>query len=196
MDDYRGEKRMKILLHICCAPCAVKVLESLRDEGHEVTGFWYNPAIHPYGEWKLRKKALEELSEKTELPVIYDDTYDLVANLNMLLEDPEFGIRCLKCYEDRLLATARKTVELGLDAFTTTLLYSKYQAHDDILLIGERAASETGAHFFYRDFRPLWGRGITASKKMGLYRQRWCGCIFSELEAEKERERKKEEGKR
>ncbi len=179
---------MKILLHICCAPCAIKVVESLRDGGFDITGYWYNPSIHPYGEWKKRRQALVELSDQADLPVIYDDNYDLVDNLTMLLENPEFGVRCLACYKDRLRATARTAHENGFEAFTTTLLYSKYQMHDEIREIAERIADDESTKFLYRDFRPLWGRGITASKKAGLYRQRWCGCIFSEYEAEKDRE--------
>ena len=181
---------MNLLLHICCAPCAIKPIEELREIGHEVTGFWFNPSIHPYGEWKKRREALVELSNNIDLPVIYDDYYDLVENLRMLLSQPEFGKRCLLCYADRMKRTAQRAAADGFDAFTTTLLYSKYQLHEQIRSIAERAAIESNTSFFYRDFRPLWGRGITASKKMGLYRQRWCGCIFSEMEAEKDREKR------
>ncbi|MGC9314482.1 MAG: epoxyqueuosine reductase QueH [bacterium] len=182
---------MRVLLHTCCAPCAVMPVESLRGEGFEVTAYWFNPNIHPYGEWKLRKQALEQLSELADLPVIYDDDYDLTDSLQKLLANPIFGERCLNCYEDRLRAAAKTAVEKGFDAFTTTLLYSKYQLHDEICEIAGKIAEETGAEFLYRDFRILWGRGITASKKMGLYRQRYCGCILSELEAEKQREERR-----
>ena len=178
-------------MHTCCAPCAVMPLESLRDEGFEVTAYWFNPNIHPYGEWKLRKQSLEKLSELANLPVIYDNDYDLTDSLRKLLSNPIFGERCLICYEDRLRATAKTAVEKGFDAFTTTLLYSKYQLHDDIREIAGKIAEETGAEFLYRDFRTLWGRGITASKKMGLYRQRFCGCILSEYEAEIQREERR-----
>ena len=179
---------MKILLQICCAPCAIKCVESLREEGFDVTGLWYNPVIHPYIEWKKRRAALEKFSEKIDLPVIYRDDYNLEDNLRMLLEDPRFKVRCLRCYRDRLETAARECADGGFDAFTTTLLYSKYQMHDEIRRIADEAADQIGAEFLYRDFRPLWGRGITASKKMGLYRQRWCGCIFSEYEAERQRD--------
>ncbi len=178
---------MKILLHICCAPCAVKSVEALREKGHEVTGFWYNPNIHPYNEWRLRRQAVEELAEKIELPVIFDDSYDLVENLHILMKDPEFGERCVECYKERLTRTVRAAAENGFDAFTTTLLYSKYQNHKLVRRVCEFVAHNEWTNFYYEDFRPLWGRGITASKKMGLYRQRWCGCIFSEFEAERER---------
>jgi len=179
---------MNTLLHICCAPCAIEVVKSLRCEDIEVTGFWFNPNIHPYGEWKLRRDALVKLAGAKELPVIYDDKFDLKSNLNMLLENPEFGVRCLKCYEDRIRATAKTAKANDFKTFTTTLLYSKYQLHDEIRRIASEIAEKVGVAFLYRDFRPLWGRGIASSKKMGLYRQRWCGCIFSEFEVEKQRE--------
>jgi len=178
---------MKILLHICCAPCAIKPIEKLREDGHEVTGFWYNPNIHPFGEWRLRREGVEKLAEIVDLPVIYDDHYDLVDNLYMLLKEPEFQVRCFRCYWDRLERTARTAAEKDFDAFSTTLLYSKYQMHDTIRRVAGMITREEWVNFYYDDFRVFWGRGIKASKKLGLYRQTWCGCIFSEYEAERER---------
>jgi len=179
---------MKILLHICCAPCAIKVFEDLIHKGHEVAGFWYNPSIHPYGEFIKRRDSLGKLAELKKYNIIYNNHYNLTENLTMLMKNPEFQKRCLLCYKDRLEATAKQAEESCFDAFTTTLLYSKYQMHDSIRKIGEQIASKHDVEFYYQDFRPLWGRGITASKKLELYRQRWCGCIFSEYEAEKQRE--------
>jgi predicted adenine nucleotide alpha hydrolase (AANH) superfamily ATPase len=176
---------MNLLLHICCAPCAIKPVEALREKGHEVIGFWYNPNIHPYNEWKKRREAVEQLARNIGLSVIYDDHYDLEENLHALIKNPEFRVRCLVCYHDRISKTARVATSNGFEAFTTTLLYSKYQMHDDIRQICEYSTQYEWVNFYYEDFRLLWDQGIAASKKMGLYRQKWCGCIFSEYEAEK-----------
>ncbi|HHS51189.1 MAG TPA: epoxyqueuosine reductase QueH [candidate division Zixibacteria bacterium] len=179
---------MKVLLHICCAPCAVMCVKSLRDVGFEVTGLWFNPSIHPFGEWKKRRQAVDELSASIDFAVIYNDYFNLEENLARLLAGSAEGDRCRACYSERLLNAAQTAKRKGFDAFCTSLLYSKYQNHSAIEQVGREAAELAGVEFLYRDFRPLWGRGITASKRMGLYRQRWCGCIFSEFEAEKERE--------
>ncbi len=181
----------RILLHLCCAPCAVMCIESLRGEGFDVAGLWYNPSVHPFGEWRKRREAVVALSEMLSFPAIFIDDYDLQSNLSMLLSASTSGSRCSACYSDRLAKTARVAAEHGYELFTTSLLYSKYQNHDSIIEAANNASAAVEAKFLYRDFRPLWGRGITASKKLGLYRQRWCGCIFSEFEAEKQRELRK-----
>ncbi|MCK5832170.1 epoxyqueuosine reductase QueH [bacterium] len=182
---------MKVLLHICCAPCAVMCVKNLREEDFDVAGLWFNPSIHPYGEWKKRRSVVVQFAEAVDLPVIYEDKYLLNDNLKLLLEGFDKGKRCEFCYSERLEKTAKIAKKEGFSAFTTTLLYSKYQDHSAIISTAESAATKHGITFLYRDFRPLWGKGITESKKMGLYRQRWCGCIFSELEAEKDRENRK-----
>lgn len=169
---------MNILLHICCAPCTIYPLRKLRDEGHGVHGLFYNPNIHPYLEYKKRLNAVKEYAEDEKLPVTWAEEYGMENFLRGVVfrEDD----RCRYCYEDRLAYTARATVKEGFDGFTTTLLYSKYQNHDMIKRIGEGLADEYGVVFYYRDFREGWNEGVRISRERGIYRQPYCGCIYSE----------------
>ncbi|NPB09190.1 MAG: epoxyqueuosine reductase QueH [Thermodesulfobacteria bacterium] len=170
----------KILLHICCGPCTLYPLRVLRDEGWSVTGFFYNPNIHPYREFRRRIKALETVAEVKDLPLIWDKTYGLRPFLRAVAfrEDR----RCEVCYLMRLEATVKKALELGFDAFSTTLLYSRYQAHGLVKEIGEDLSFRYGVDFVYRDFREGWEEGQEEARRLEIYRQPYCGCIFSEQE--------------
>lgn len=171
---------MNILLHICCGPCAVFPLRTLRAAGHEVTGFFYNHNIHPYQEYARRLDAVRELAEQETLPLIMRDEYDLEGFLANVASTPDK--RCRYCYASRLHATAAMAAEQGFDAFSASLLYSRFQRHDEIRELGEQAAQEYGVKFYYEDFRPGWQEGIRLSKELGLYRQQYCGCVYSEKE--------------
>ena len=171
---------MKILLHICCAPCAIYPVQELRTGGMSVTGFFYNHNIHPYQEYRRRLETVRKYAELVELEVIYRDEYRLEEFLANVAANPDQ--RCLYCYASRLEAAAAEAVRLGFDAFTTSLLYSRYQKHDVIRDMGERIGQKYGVTFHYADFRKGWQEGIAVSKKMELYRQQYCGCIYSEKE--------------
>lgn len=171
---------MKLLLHICCAPCTIYPLKILRQAGHELTGYFYNPNIHPYLEYKRRLDTLKEFSLQEALPVEYDETYPMESFLRAVASD-EMN-RCRHCYAMRLQRAAREAKEGGYEGFTTTLLYSKYQKHDWIREAGEEAAARHGLTFLYVDFRDGWSEGVERSKELGMYRQPYCGCIYSEKE--------------
>jgi predicted adenine nucleotide alpha hydrolase (AANH) superfamily ATPase len=179
---------MKILLHICCGPCALYPLLTLRKAGHDVTGFFYNPNIHPYQEYARRLEAVREMANREALPLIIRDDYDLEGFLANVAPAPEK--RCRYCYAFRLEAAAAATAGQGFEAFTSSLLYSRYQRHDEIRELGEQAAKGHGTGFYYEDFRPGWQEGIRLSKEMGLYRQQYCGCIYSEKERYLPREKR------
>lgn len=171
---------MKILLHACCAPCAIVPLNTLRESRFEVMGFFYRHNIHPYTECLRRQEALETFSEKAKLRVIYQEGYEMenfVRNVAFREKD-----RCRYCYYDRLRTTALYAKKGKFDCFTSSLLYSKFQKHEQIGEIGESVACEVGLPFHYEDFRGGWKEGIRRSKEMGLYRQPYCGCIYSEKE--------------
>ncbi len=176
--------RSKILLHICCAPCALYPLEVLNDENLDITGFWFNPNIHPYLEYKKRLFEVQKISKILSFPLIVGDNYEIEQYLKWILDrdGTDRASRCKRCYEYRLSATAKYAAENDFDAFTTTLLYSKYQNHKVLKSLGEKFAENFGVKFLYRDFREGWSRGIKLSRKFKLYRQQYCGCIFSEYE--------------
>ena len=171
---------MKTLLHICCAPCANQPIEVLKTDGLEVTGFWFNPNIHPFTEYRARRNTVRDYLQAIELPLIEQNDYALRPFVRAVAEDIEN--RCIKCYEMRLFETARVAKEGGFDSFTSSLFISPYQNHELMRETAERAASEYGVQFLYRDFRPLFRDGQNKAKELGFYMQKYCGCIFSEEE--------------
>jgi hypothetical protein len=179
---------MKLLLHICCGPCAVYPVEVLRAAGHRVEGYFDNPNIHPYQEFLRRVKALEDFASGTGLPVIWNKDYDIEEFFRLVaFRERE---RCRFCYQLRLGRAARMAQAGGFEAFTSTLLYSRYQQHDLICEVARQAAAEAGVAFYYEDFRRGWAEGIAQSKALGLYRQSYCGCLFSERERSRQPQRK------
>jgi len=170
----------KLLLHTCCAPCLIAPYQELKARGIEVTAFWYNTNIHPYTEYKARKETLEAFSALEDFPLIMRDEYGLEPFVKAVVSD--IADRCRYCYETRLAATAKLAKEGGFDAFSTTLLYSRYQKHELIVETARRYSDLYEVSFFYEDWRPLWHKGIELSKAEGMYRQKYCGCIFSEQE--------------
>jgi epoxyqueuosine reductase len=170
----------KVLLHICCAPCSIYVLRQLRAEGCEVFGYFFNPNIHPYTEFLKRLVTLENYAKISLLPLAVDKEYDLAGFLKGAL-----GLgkdRCLFCYRMRLTRTFEKALKEGMDAVSATLLYSRHQRHEEIKAIGEELSEKYAIPFLYRDFRAGWKEGIEESKALNMYRQPYCGCIFSEHE--------------
>ncbi len=177
----------KILLHICCGPCACYVLKALRDAGFEVTGFFYNPNIHPGEEYKRRLEAGKEFARRENLPLVIEGDYGLMEYLEKVDWRKGAPERCRDCYDLRLRRTAEYAKEHGFNAFTSTLFYSVYQPQEQMREIGESIAEELGINFYYQDYRTGWQEGIEMSKAMGLYRQKYCGCVFSEMERYKRR---------
>jgi epoxyqueuosine reductase len=169
-----------LLMHICCAPCALYPYFRLKEEGAEILGYFYNPNIHPYQEYRKRMDTVKEFASREGLEVLYNDGYDLDLFLGRAVNQGER--RCEQCYRLRLDAAAAAAKELQLASFTTSLLYSKRQKHDLIAGIGKETAADHGLEFYYEDFRRGWREGIVESKAMGLYRQKYCGCLYSELE--------------
>ena len=171
---------MKTLLHICCAPCANQCVTSLREENIEVTGFWYNPNIHPFTEYRARRNCLREYAQSVELPLIEQDRYALRPFVRAVAED--IAHRCVKCYEMRLFETARVAKEQGFDSFTSSLFISPYQNHQLMIEVARQAAEAYGVEFLYRDFRELFKPGQEYAKEHCFYMQKYCGCVFSEEE--------------
>lgn len=170
---------MKLLLHICCAPCTIYPKRIL-EKSFEVTGFFYNPNIHPFQEYLKRKNTVKEFSERDSFKVLYKDKYDTEKFFSAVNEDIEN--RCQICYLIRLEETAKEAAKMNFDCFSTSLLYSRYMKHELVREIGDELGRDFGIDFYYDDFRQGWQEGIRISKDMGLYRQKYCGCVFSEKE--------------
>ncbi|MDA8164421.1 MAG: epoxyqueuosine reductase QueH [Desulfobacteraceae bacterium] len=176
-------------MHLCCGPCTAYPLTALRGRGHRVRGFFFNPNIHPYREFRKRLEALEQLASRTGFDVEYCREYGLREYLRRVVFQEER--RCRLCYEMRLAPAAERARAVGAEAFTTTLLYSRYQNHALIREVGEEMAARYGIPFYYEDFREGWQQGIDMAIAMELYRQPYCGCIYSEEERYDKRWRRK-----
>jgi len=178
---------MRLLLHCCCAPCSVSCVKNLRGEGFTPELFWFNPNIHPSTEYVSRRDCLKKFAADEKLDLKTADEYSVKLFLNAVPPDTE---RCKKCYSLRLEKTASFAAQEGYTAFTTTLLISPYQDHEEIKRVGEEEAAKYGVDFLYRDFRPLFREGQSAARAAGMYIQKYCGCIFSKEERYVNKEKK------
>lgn len=171
----------RILIHACCAHCLGQLLAGLRAEpiAHAPVLFWYNPNIHPLIEYRRRLKAVKMLAERAQLPLVADETYGLVEFCRAVHGRESAPERCQRCYALRLGRTAKAAREAGIRVFTSTLVTSRHQDHALIRAAGEAAANAAGVQFLYRDWRAA--QADPALTQM-LYRQQYCGCIFSEYD--------------
>ncbi|MDR0455089.1 MAG: epoxyqueuosine reductase QueH [Treponema sp.] len=174
---------MRLLFHCCCGPCATACVESLSAEGIAPTLFWYNPNIHPLTEYHNRREALSAFAAAGNLELEMVNEYGLELFLSGIGGTTEAPERCSLCYRMRLERTAAHAAEKGFDAFSTSLLISPWQRHDVIHGIGEELAAHYGLKFIYRDFRPLFSQSRNQARALGLYMQKYCGCMFSEKDA-------------
>jgi len=171
---------MKIVLHICCGVCAAGVVEGLTLEGHQVIGLFYNPNIHPSQEYDRRLKAVYEVAEELnfpleEAPYTPEEWYQEVTGLE---NEPEGGRRCEICFRLRLKKTRLYMENHGGDAFTTTLTVSPHKSAEVINRVGRDVGGE---RFMVRDFKKKDGfkRAMELARKFDLYKQDYCGCIYS-----------------
>lgn len=157
----------------------------LLDEGYAVTAWFMNPNIQPLAEYLRRREAAGQCAGLLGIPILYaDETWDITLWLRAVAGRDAPPARCAYCCESRMQAAFAKAAELGFAWFSSSLLYSRYQPHEVIAAAGRRLAGESvaGPDFVYRDFRADWQEGIQRSKAMGLYRQPYCGCVYSEAE--------------
>jgi predicted adenine nucleotide alpha hydrolase (AANH) superfamily ATPase len=152
----------------------------LRTQNHDITAYYNNPNIHPFKEFKRRLNTLKDYATAEKLPLISEDKYGLTEFLQKVVFKEQ--VRCPICYQMRLQKTAQYAAEHGYDAFTTTLLYSRYQNHELLKKSCETLAQQYSLTFIYEDFRLGWQQGIDLSIEKDMYRQPYCGCIYSEQE--------------
>ena len=169
-----------VLVHCCCAHCAAYTIAHWRQQGYDVSAYWYNPNIHPYMEHQNRLEAMQSLAKELDVPLFIEEGYDVVDYFRQVSGNE--ADRCRYCFRMRLGKTADKAAELGIDAFTSTLLISPHQKHELLLEIGSEKAQETGAQFLYADLRKRYSDSRHITKPMELYRQQYCGCLYSEYE--------------
>jgi len=170
----------RVLVHTCCAHCAAYTVEHWRQQGYEVDGLWYNPNIHPYTEHQSRLESMKSLAQEIDLPLIIDEGYDFIEYFRRVAGHE--AERCRHCFDLRLAKTAEAARQHGHDAFTTTLLISPRQKHDIIQEIGSKIAAEQGPEFLYADLRKRYSDSRHITKPLDLYRQQYCGCVYSEWE--------------
>lgn len=187
----------KILLHTCCAPCSSYCIEYLSNY-FDITVLYYNPNISPQEEYDKRKQEqirfLKEFKSKNKLDILdVDYNYDEFLNIASGLEqEPEGGKRCFKCYQLRLEKTAQVAKEKQFDYFGTTLTVSPYKNSQKLNQIGKDLEEKYGIKYLYSDFKKKEGykRSIELSKEYGLYRQDYCGCVYSKIERDDKNEKK------
>ncbi len=177
-----------LLLHSCCGPCTVYPLSKLKDD-FDVTVYFYNHNIHPFKEFKKRLNTLESYLKDINIPLVACRDYELKEFLRDAVFNEEK--RCTSCYSVRLKSCAEYAKKNGFEAFSSTLLYSKYQNHSLLISQGKKFAHEYGIDFYYSDFRVGWQDGIDESIARDMYRQPYCGCIYSEQERYDKRFRKR-----
>jgi epoxyqueuosine reductase len=170
----------KVLVHCCCAHCAAYTLEYWRKQGCEVEALWYNPNVHPDVEHTRRRESMKSLAEDLNVPLIAGE-YDCEEYFRRIKGNE--AERCRYCFRLRLEKTARTAVEHGFDAFTTTLLISPQQKHELLKTIAQDVARECSVEFLYADLRKRYSDSRHITKPKNLYRQHYCGCIFSKWES-------------
>lgn len=172
----------RVLLHVCCGPCSTYPINWMREQGFEVTGYWYNPNVHPSREHELRRASAADYAEKAGVEMIWSEVYEMPRFIRLVAGRERFRERCRLCYRLRLERTAQVAAEGEFDAFTTTLLISPHQDQETIHAVGDATGRQGGVPFLFENFRRGWSERGRLTKEHGLYRQQYCGCLYSEWE--------------
>ena len=183
---------MKLLLHTCCAPCLIYPLERLNEKWFEVTGFFYNPNIHPFSEHQNRRQAIEDFIKPHNIAVIFPE-YNPAEFFQAVHLNEKNG-RCSICWSLRLRATARAAKLKGFSHFSTTLLVSPYQDQELLKKIGNDISKEEGIEFYYEDFRTGFKKAHDIARSQNIYCQKYCGCLYSMKPRLTERSERKSDG--
>lgn len=186
---------MRILLHACCGPCLLEPVDALVAEGHDVEIAYANSNIHPFPEYELRRDTLLAYAGERGWGVreLDYDPAEWARCIAGLEHDPPR--RCRACYALRLDAVAREAAGSDFDAIATTLTVSPYQDSEAIAEAGRVAARAAGVTYLARDYRDRYSVATVRSRALGMYRQNYCGCVYSQAEAEAEREARRVERK-
>lgn len=172
---------MNLLVHVCCGPCFTVPYQVYKREGFTASAFYYNPNIHPFSEYEHRLEVARGYCQDIKVDFI-EETYKLEEYFQAIADHVSKPQRCRSCLRLRLERTAATAKAKGFKAFSTSLLVSPYQQHEDIKTIGADLADKYGVSFIYRDFRPRYHDSVVESRRLEMYRQSFCGCLFSERE--------------
>ncbi len=182
---------MRVLLHACCGPCLLEPFDALSAE-HEVTVLYANPNIHPAEEYRHRRDTLMAYAASNGIDVI-EEPYDPVTWMRAVAGlERDRAERCRACFRLRLGIAARMAASLGMDAVATTLTVSPYQDQAAVAEAGATMAAEAGVAYLGGDFRDRYAEATRRSRELGMYRQNYCGCMLSDIEAQREREERRE----
>lgn len=175
------KNKEKVLMHTCCAPCSIVCIDILNENKYKFDMFWYNPNIHPYTEYKKRLETLEEYTKQLNINLIVKDEYILDKFVSEQIKN--LSNKCARvCYNMRLEETAKMANMLGYLKYTTTLLVSPYQDREKIIEIGNMYGKKYNVEFIAPNFQERFWEGQNRATELGLYKQKYCGCIFSEAE--------------
>jgi predicted adenine nucleotide alpha hydrolase (AANH) superfamily ATPase len=169
-----------VLIHCCCAHCTAYTIEYWRNQGYEVSAFWYNPNIHPFTEYRNRLEAMQFLAKRFDFELIIYDGYEIKEYFKRVVGHE--NMRCRYCFSMRLRKTGEAALKYSYKNFTSSLLISPHQKHELVLEIGNAVSKDTGIKFLYTDLRKFYSNSRCMTKPLGLYRQQYCGCIYSEWE--------------
>jgi predicted adenine nucleotide alpha hydrolase (AANH) superfamily ATPase len=169
-----------VLVHCCCAHCTAYTISHWREQGYEASALWYNPNIHPYMEHQHRLEAMQSLAKELDFQLIIIEGYDIIDYFRQVVGHE--AQRCQYCFQLRLQKTAETALKMGFDAFSSSLLISPHQKHELLLEIGNKLAQEKGIAFLYADLRKRYSDSRRITKPLNLYRQQYCGCVYSEWE--------------
>lgn len=175
---HRSALPERLLLHICCGPCACGAVPFFKNQGVEVIGLFFNPNIHPLLEFRRRLTAAQEAAEFARIQLRIDDSYDPETWFKAVTFG-QYG-RCEACVAMRLRRAAEEAAAQECEAFSTTLSISSWQDHEAIKTWGDVAGREHGVRFVYEDLRRHYAESYNLSRRIGLYRQKYCGCLVSE----------------
>lgn len=171
----------KLLLHVCCAPCLLGCIDRLK--GYDVTLYFYNPNIHPSGEYLQRLFYVRKVAARYKLPLVignyeFDDFFKRTKGME---QEKENGERCSTCYDLRLRNVAKVAKEKRFDLFSTTLSVSPHKDYNAIRTVCRRLENDFGSRFLAEDFSKNEGfkKSVELCKELGVYRQNYCGCLFS-----------------
>jgi predicted adenine nucleotide alpha hydrolase (AANH) superfamily ATPase len=169
-----------VLIHCCCAHCTAYTVKYWQEQGYNVSALWYNPNIHPYMEHQNRLEAVKTLAVNMNFNLIVVEGYDFVEYFRRVVGYE--AERCQLCFDLRLKKTIEVSIEKGINSFTSTLLISPHQKHEVLIDVGNKLALEKGVDFLYADLRKRYSDSRHITKPMELYRQQYCGCLYSEWE--------------